>query len=56
MSMTADSALLDAIGAAGTEGREVLDPATGEVVGRVQNANIEDLEAAVAAAKKAQPD
>ncbi|WP_036381906.1 aldehyde dehydrogenase family protein [Micrococcus luteus] len=54
--MTADSALLDAIGAAGTEGREVLDPATGEVVGRVQNANIEDLEAAVAAAKKAQPD
>ena len=37
------------------DGREVLDPATGEVVGRVADRSAEDLDAAVAAARAAQP-
>ncbi|MDZ5076395.1 aldehyde dehydrogenase family protein [Nesterenkonia sp. HG001] len=36
-------------------GREILDPATGEVVGRVPEATEKDLDAAVARAKAAQP-
>jgi acyl-CoA reductase-like NAD-dependent aldehyde dehydrogenase len=37
------------------DGREVLDPATGEVVGRVAIRSAEDLDRAVAAARAAQP-
>ncbi|SDX65592.1 Aldehyde dehydrogenase family protein [Geodermatophilus africanus] len=37
------------------DGREVLDPATGEVVGRVADRSAEDLDAAVASARAAQP-
>ncbi|MGR6965047.1 aldehyde dehydrogenase family protein [Geodermatophilus sp. URMC 61] len=37
------------------DGREVLDPATGEVVGRVAFRSPEDLDAAVARARAAQP-
>ncbi|WP_120003768.1 aldehyde dehydrogenase family protein [Nesterenkonia muleiensis] len=36
-------------------GREVFDPATGESVGRAPEASVEDLDAAVARAKAAQP-
>jgi acyl-CoA reductase-like NAD-dependent aldehyde dehydrogenase len=36
-------------------GREVLDPATGEVVGRVASGSVADLDRAVAAARAAQP-
>src|SRR5688500_12856011 len=36
-------------------GREVLDPATGEVVGRAPVGSVEDLDAAVARARAAQP-
>ncbi|MGY1620813.1 aldehyde dehydrogenase family protein [Geodermatophilus sp. SYSU D00965] len=36
-------------------GREVLDPATGEVVGRAPVRSVEDLDAAVARARAAQP-
>ena len=37
------------------DGREVLDPATGEVVGRVADRSADDLDRAVAAARAAQP-
>jgi acyl-CoA reductase-like NAD-dependent aldehyde dehydrogenase len=37
------------------DGREVFDPATGEVVGRVADRSAEDLDRAVAAARAAQP-
>jgi acyl-CoA reductase-like NAD-dependent aldehyde dehydrogenase len=37
------------------DGREVLDPATGEVVGRVADRSAEDLDAAVVRARAAQP-
>jgi acyl-CoA reductase-like NAD-dependent aldehyde dehydrogenase len=37
------------------DGREVLDPATGEVVGRVADRSAEDLDRAVACARAAQP-
>ncbi|WP_448613462.1 aldehyde dehydrogenase family protein [Modestobacter sp. URMC 112] len=37
------------------DGREVLDPATGEVVGRVADRSADDLDSAVAAARAAQP-
>jgi len=47
--------LLDAIEPA-TGGTEVLDPATGEVVGRVADASVADLDAAIAEARAAQPD
>ena len=36
-------------------GREVLDPATGEVVGRVADRSADDLDRAVVAARAAQP-
>jgi acyl-CoA reductase-like NAD-dependent aldehyde dehydrogenase len=36
-------------------GREIHDPATGEVVGRVSVSSVEDLDAAVASARAAQP-
>ncbi|MFD6952628.1 aldehyde dehydrogenase [Nocardiopsis sp. TSRI0078] len=36
-------------------GREIRDPATGELVGRVPEATVEDLDAAVARARAAQP-
>ena len=37
------------------DGREVLDPATGEVVGRAPERTVEDLDAAVVRARAAQP-
>jgi acyl-CoA reductase-like NAD-dependent aldehyde dehydrogenase len=37
------------------DGREVLDPATGEVVGRVADRSAEDLDRAVASARAAEP-
>ncbi|RLY93798.1 aldehyde dehydrogenase family protein [Kocuria tytonicola] len=37
-------------------GREILDPATGEVVGRAHESTTAELDAAVAAARAAQPD
>ncbi|GAA3711590.1 aldehyde dehydrogenase family protein [Zhihengliuella alba] len=46
--------LLEAI-QPGTGGREILDPATGAVVGRAPEATPEDLESAIAAARAAQP-
>ena len=36
-------------------GREILDPATGDVVGRAPVRSVEDLDAAVAQARAAQP-
>jgi len=36
-------------------GREIKDPATGDVVGRAPEHSAQDLEAAVAAARAAQP-
>ncbi len=45
--------LLDGITEAG--GREILDPATGEVVGHAPVRSVEDLDAAVARARAAQP-
>src|SRR5690606_38776225 len=41
--------------AAGEGGREILDPATGELVGRAPEHTVADLDAAVAAARAAQP-
>ena len=38
-----------------TGGTEVLDPATGQIVGRVEEKSVADLDAAVAAARAAQP-
>lgn len=37
------------------DGREILDPATGEVVGRVAFGSVDDVDAAVARARAAQP-
>jgi phenylacetaldehyde dehydrogenase len=52
---TADT-LLDSIAPAqGQPGREILDPATGSVVGTAPEHTLADLEAAVSAAKGAQP-
>lgn len=52
---TTDS-LLDAItAAAGQPGKELFDPATGELVGRAPVHGLAELEAAIAAAKGAQP-
>ena len=51
--MSAYSALLDRISA--PDGRELRDPATGEVIGRAPEHTEADLDAAIAAAKKAQP-
>jgi len=47
--------LLARISAPAATGREVRDPATGEVIAAVQKNTVEDLEAAIAAAKAAQP-
>lgn len=54
---TSDTPTYDALLAGVTDpgGREVLDPATGEVVGRVADRTAADLDAAVAAARAAQP-
>lgn len=38
-----------------TDGREILDPATGQLVGRVVEQNVDQLNAAVAQARAAQP-
>ncbi len=42
-------------GITGPDGREILDPATGEVVGRVADRSAEDVDAAVASARAVQP-
>ena len=47
--------LLDAIGAGSTDGRGIPDPATGDVIGYAPRQSADDLDAAVAAAKTAQP-
>ena len=47
--------LLARVAAPTGEGREVTDPATGETFGLVREQTVEDLDAAVAAAKAAQP-
>jgi len=52
--LTSYSDLLAAVSAAG-EGRDINDPATGELVGRAPVHTVEDLEKAVAAARAAQP-
>lgn len=52
--LTSYQDLLAAVSAAG-EGRDILDPATGELVGRAPVATVEDLEKAVSAARAAQP-
>lgn len=51
----ADSLLTSIAPAPGAPGREILDPATGEVVGTAPEHTVADLEAAVSAAKTAQP-
>lgn len=50
-----DADLLDAITPEAGELRDILDPATGEVIGRAPVHSVEDLDRAVAAAKAAQP-
>ncbi|WP_077488381.1 aldehyde dehydrogenase family protein [Sinomonas mesophila] len=53
---TLETSLLDSISPAeGAPGREILDPATGEVVGRAPEHTLEDLESAIEAAAAAQP-
>lgn len=47
--------LLDAITSVSGETRDILDPATGEVIGRAPVHTVDDLDRAVAAAKVAQP-
>lgn len=47
--------LLDAVGAGATEGRGIPDPATGKIIGYAPQKSPDDLDAAVAAAKAAQP-
>jgi acyl-CoA reductase-like NAD-dependent aldehyde dehydrogenase len=47
--------LLDRVAAPAGAGREVTDPATGEIIALVREQTVEDLEAAIAAAKAAQP-
>lgn len=50
-----DTALLDRVQAPEGEGREILDAATREVIGRVPVQTTDDVDAAVAHAKAAQP-
>jgi phenylacetaldehyde dehydrogenase len=50
-----DADLLDAITPEAGELRDILDPATGEVIGRAPVHTVEDLDRAVASAKAAQP-
>lgn len=47
--------LLARVAAPANEGREIIDPATGETVGFVGEKSVADLEAVIAAAKAAQP-
>jgi acyl-CoA reductase-like NAD-dependent aldehyde dehydrogenase len=47
--------LLARVAAPANEGRAIPDPATGETVGHVREQSVADLEAAIAAAKAAQP-
>jgi delta 1-pyrroline-5-carboxylate dehydrogenase len=47
--------LLARVAAPANEGRAIPDPATGETVGYVREQSVADLEAAIAAAKAAQP-
>ena len=47
--------LLDAITPVAGETRDILDPATGEVIGQAPVQGIDDLDRAVAAARAAQP-
>jgi acyl-CoA reductase-like NAD-dependent aldehyde dehydrogenase len=47
--------LLARVAAPAHEGRAIPDPATGEIVGHVREQSVADLEAAIAAAKAAQP-
>src|SRR5687768_8713218 len=47
--------LLARVAAPANEGRAIPDPATGEIVGHVREQSVADLEAAIAAAKAAQP-
>jgi len=47
--------LLARVSAPSGSGKEVRDPATGEVIGTVQKQTVEDLDAAIATAKAAQP-
>ena len=52
--LTSYQDLLGTVSAAG-EGRDILDPATGELVGKAPVHTVEDLEKAVSAARAAQP-
>jgi acyl-CoA reductase-like NAD-dependent aldehyde dehydrogenase len=54
---TSDTSTYESVlaGITAPDGREVLDPATGEVVGRAPVGSVEDLDAAVARARDAQP-
>lgn len=53
---TLETRLLDSISPAeGAPGREILDPATGEVVGRAPEHTLEDPEQAISATAAAQP-
>ncbi|MCC3264767.1 aldehyde dehydrogenase family protein [Arthrobacter gengyunqii] len=52
--LTSYQDLLAAVSATG-EGRDILDPATGELVGKAPVHTVEDLEKAVSAARAAQP-
>ena len=55
MTTTAENALLDAITVASEEGRAIPDAATGETMGYAPRHSVEDVDAAVAAARRAQP-
>lgn len=50
-----ENALLDLVQAPAGQGREIYDAATGEVIGRAPSQTVDDLDAAVARAKDAQP-
>lgn len=50
------SHLLDRVGAPAGAGRDIHDPATGDVVGRAPEHTEDDLDAAIATAKAAQPE
>ena len=57
VSSTAETPTYESLLSAVTDadGREMLDPATGEVVGRVAERTADDLDRAVARARAAQP-
>ena len=52
---TPDAELLAAITPAAGDTRDILDPATGEIIGQAPVQGVDDLDRAVAAAKAAQP-